>query len=155
MRDHRLGRDAAFDQPRRRGRLHHSARAGAASKFRTPRHDHPELRRDHVEPLGGVLADHRHRRPAAWAGSILGRERHFDPRQVRRQSTTAGAPLGRIVLAQLGVLLLRLRLIFGDRLLERLQAQLQLFLRQALGAGTEMHPRQLQQQMAQPVILRQ
>jgi hypothetical protein len=32
-------------------------------------------------------------------------------------------------------------------------AQLQLFLRQTLGPGAEMHPRQLQQQMAQPVIL--
>jgi hypothetical protein len=33
--------------------------------------------------------------------------------------------------------------------------QLQLLLRQTLGAGAELHPRQLQQQMAQPVILRQ
>ena len=74
---------------------------------------------------------------------------------MRRQCATARAPLGRVALAQIGVLLLRLRLVFGDRLLERLQAQLQLFLRQPLGAGAEMHPRQLQQQMAQPVILRQ
>jgi hypothetical protein len=55
---------------------------------------------------------------------ILGRQRHLDPRQVRRQCTTARAPLGRIVLAQFGVLLLRLCLTFGDRLLERLQTQL-------------------------------
>jgi hypothetical protein len=34
-------------------------------------------------------------------------------------------------------------------------AQLQLLLWKALGPGAEMHPRQLQQQMAQPVILRQ
>jgi hypothetical protein len=34
-------------------------------------------------------------------------------------------------------------------------AQLQLFLRQALGPSAKVHPRQLQQQMAQPVILRQ
>jgi hypothetical protein len=31
----------------------------------------------------------------------------------------------------------------------------QLHLWKALGPGAEMHPRQLQQQMAQPVILRQ
>ena len=74
---------------------------------------------------------------------------------MRRQRTAAGAPLGSIVLAQLGIPLLRLRLVLGDRLLERFEAQLQLLLRQTLGSGAEMHARQLQQQMAQPVILRQ
>jgi hypothetical protein len=72
-----------------------------------------------------------------------------------RQRTTARAPLHRIVFAQLGILLLRLRVCFGDRLLKGFQAQLQLFLRQTLRAGAEMHPPELQQQMAQSVILRQ
>jgi hypothetical protein len=44
---------------------------------------------------------------------------------------------------------------FGDRLLERFQTQLQLLLRQTLGAGANVHPRQLQQQVAQSVILSQ
>jgi hypothetical protein len=39
------------------------------------RHDLPELRRDHVEALGAVLADHMHGRPAARAhGSALCRQ---------------------------------------------------------------------------------
>jgi hypothetical protein len=62
---------------------------------------------------------------------------------MRRQRTTTGAPLGRIVLAQLGILLLRFRLVFSDRLLERFQAQLQLLLRQALGPGAEIPPSRL------------
>ena len=119
----------------------------------TPGHDHPKLRRDHIQPLGTVLADHRHARPAARARGVLGRQRHLDPRQVRWQCATAGTPLGGIVQAPLGIPLLRLRVFFGDRLLEGFQAQLQLFLRQTLRAGTEMHASQLQQQMAQPVIL--
>ena len=60
-----------------------------------------------------------------------------------------------VIPAQFGVLLLRLGVLFGNRLLERFQPQLQLFLRQPLGAGAEVHARQLQQQVTQPVILRQ
>src|SRR5471032_344598 len=51
-------------------------------------------------------------------------------RQMRRQCTAVRAPFGRVVLAQFGILLLRLRLVFGDRLLESFEAQLQLFFRQ-------------------------
>jgi hypothetical protein len=155
MRDHCLGRDAALDQPWRRRCLHHGARAGPAGELRTLGHDHPKLRRDHIQPLRCVLADHRHRRPAARARSVLRCQRQLDSRQVRRQCATARAPLGRIVLAQLGILLLSLRFIFGDRLLEGFQAQLQLLFWQTLGAGAKMHASELQKQMAQPVILYQ
>lgn len=151
--DQRLGRDAALDQPRRRRCLHHGACAGPAGELRTFGHDHPKLRRDHIQPLRGVLADHRHRRPAARARGVLGRQRHLDPRQVCRQCASAGTPLCGIVLAQLGIPLLRLGICLGDRLLDRLEAQLQLFLRQTLRARAKMHPSELQQQMTQPVIL--
>jgi hypothetical protein len=43
----------------------------------------------------------------------------------------------------------RLRIFFGDRLLEGFQTQLQLFLRQTLRAGAEMQAFELQQQMTQ------
>jgi hypothetical protein len=69
------------------------------------------------------------------------------------QRAAVRAPSGRVAFAQLGILLLGLRLIFGDRLLEGFEAQLQLVFRQTFGPGTEPHPCQLQQQMAQPVIL--
>jgi hypothetical protein len=153
MGDHRLGWDAALDQPCRRRCLHHDACARPAGELRTPGHDHPKLRRDHIQPLRAVLADHRHACPAARARGVLGRQRHLDPRQVRWQCATAGTPLGGIVQAPLGISLLRLRVFFGNRLLEGFQTQLQLFLRQTLRAGTEMHASQLQQQMTQPVIL--
>ena len=54
-----------------------------------------------------------------------------------RQRTAAGPPPGDIVLAQLGILLLGLGILFGNRLLERFQTQLQLFLRQTFGAGAK------------------
>jgi len=49
--DHRLGRQAALDQPFGRRRLNHCLLAGSASIFGTVRHDHPELRRNDIEPL--------------------------------------------------------------------------------------------------------
>jgi hypothetical protein len=153
MRDQRLGRNAAFDQARWRRLLHHDARAGSAGEFWTFGHDHPKLHRDHVEPFRGVFADHGHLSPAAGARGVLGRQRHLDPRQMSRQRAAVRAPPGRIALTQLGVPLLRLGVLFGDRLLEGFEAQLQLFFRQTFGPGTKLHPRQLQQQMAQPVIL--
>ena len=55
--DRRLGRQAAFDQPRRRRRLHHDVFAGPAGVFGSAHHQHPELGRHDVEPLGDILAD--------------------------------------------------------------------------------------------------
>jgi hypothetical protein len=155
MRHQRLGRNAAFNQARRCRRLHHCTGAAPAGELRSLCHDDPELRRDHVQPLGSVLANHHHRRPAARARGVLGRQRHLNPRQVRRERATTGPPLGGIVPTQRRVLLLGLGILFGNRLLKCFQTQLQLFLRQPLGAGAEVHARQLQQQVTQPVILRQ
>ena len=47
--DHRLGRQAALDQPLGRRRLNHRLLAGAAGILWAARHQHPELRRDHVQ----------------------------------------------------------------------------------------------------------
>ena len=65
--DHRLGRQPALDQPFGRRRLHHRLLAGPAGVFGTVRHDHPELRRDHVEPLARSP-----RRSHAWATGSRG-----------------------------------------------------------------------------------
>jgi hypothetical protein len=71
-----------------RCRLHHRLFAGPAGVFGPMRHDHSVLRRDHVEPLGRVLADHMHGRAAARAIGVLGRNRHMhapaDGREARR-----------------------------------------------------------------------
>jgi hypothetical protein len=56
-------------------------------------HEHPELCRDHVEPLRGLLADHMHGRPAARAIGIVRRDRHIDARQMGRKRATVGAAL--------------------------------------------------------------
>ena len=51
-------------------------------------------------------------------------------------------------------LLLKLtRMQFGARSERLPEEQLQLFFRETFGPGTELHPRQFQQQMTQPVIL--
>ena len=91
--DHRLGRQPALDQPFGRRRLNHRLLAGAAGIFGTVRHDHPELRRDHVEPLRGVLADHMHRRAAARAVGVFGLDRHMNARQMGGQRAAIGAAL--------------------------------------------------------------
>jgi len=85
------------------------------------------LRRDDVEPLGGLLADDMHRAPAARAGGVLRGEHHLDARQMggqrsARLGATRRAPLRcRIVLLLLG-------LEAGDGLLDVLQGELQLSL---------------------------
>jgi hypothetical protein len=79
--------------PLRRRRLNHAIRAGPAGKFGTMRDDHAELRRDDVEPLRRLLADHMHRRAAAGAVGIFWRNRHVDVRQMGRKCAAIGASL--------------------------------------------------------------
>ena len=122
------------------GCLHHGARAGAAGKFRTFGHDHPELRGDHIQPLRGVLADHRHgsRRQhgqavssGASVTSIRGRCAGRAPRLARRLAALSRRSSASRFSAS--------GIAFGDRLLQSLEAQLQLVLGQTLGAGAELH----------------
>jgi hypothetical protein len=153
MGDHRLGRYAAFDQPRRRRYLRHRAGAGPADQFGPPCDDHTEVRRNDIEALGGVLADDRHCNFAAGTIGILGRQRHVDTRQMRRQGTAAGPALGRCVLALLRIALLNLGLAASDGLLQRFKAELQLLLRQTLGFGTELHALKFEQEMTNAVVL--
>ena len=82
MRDHGLGRQPALDQALRRRRLHDRVGACSARIFGPARHQNAILRRDHVEPLRSLLADHMHRSLAAWAGRVLGRDHHLDARQM-------------------------------------------------------------------------
>ena len=101
MGDHRLGRYAALDQPRRRWRLHHDARAGTAGQFWTSRHDDPKLCGDHVKTLRRVLADHCHS-PGSTGTRFLGerarraisRSRQTDRVGVLRTHGLSGCRLG-------------------------------------------------------------
>ena len=153
--DHRLGRQPALDQPLRRRRLHHRLRAGPAGIFGTMRHDHPELRRNDVEPLRCLLADHMHGRAAAGTVGVFRRDRHIDTRQMRRASAPrlarrlsarAVPPPGPSCLGGL---------VAGNGLLDILERQKQLIGIELLRAAAELRALQLAQQMPQAIILRQ
>jgi hypothetical protein len=88
-----LGRQAALDQPRRGWRLHHCPLAGAAGVFWPARHDHLVFRRDHVEPLRTVFADHMHRAAVVRASDLFRFDDNLNPRQVLGQRAPPGAPL--------------------------------------------------------------
>jgi hypothetical protein len=76
-----------------------------AGKFGTMRDDHPQLRRDHIETLGSLLANPMHRRMAAGAIGIFRLDRDIDPRQLRWLRPAIGTPLFRSGLAAGGSLL--------------------------------------------------
>jgi hypothetical protein len=153
MGDQPLGWQAAFDQPCRRRRLDHAVLAGAAGVFRAARDDHPVLRRNDVEPLRAILADHMHRAAAARAGGIFRIDNDLDPRQVLRQCTAPGAPLFRAGLAQRRIGLLLFRFTRGNCLFEIFQRQVELVGIELFRAPAKLHPLQLTKQMAQSVVL--
>ena len=125
MRDHRLSRQPALDQALRRRRLHDPVAACPARIFGPPRHQHAILRRDDVEPLRRLLADHMHLPLAARAGRILGRDHDLDARQMRgeglalAQARLRDSHPRRSTLFDLGLGL-------GYRLLDLFQGELQL-----------------------------
>ena len=136
LRDQRFGGQAALDQTRRSGRLHHHVLTGAAGVF-GPTHDqHAQLRRHDVEPLGDILADAVQGRQQGQAGSsmsmivsIRGRWAGKDPRFRRRSAARATRLFGSSAFA--------LRLGGGLDLFGLFQPQQQLIFRQALGPAAE------------------
>ena len=130
------------------------ARAGPAGEFRPPRHDHPELRRDHIEPLGACLR----RSPSSSPGSRGKR----CPRAPASPRCAADAPAmrrgwpaawqhrhraasGSCFSASASPLAI------ACSSASRPNCNCSSGRRSRLGA--ELHPRQLQQQMAQPIVL--
>ena len=85
MRDQRLGRQAGTDQTLRRLGLDDGAGARATAVFRATGDENAVLRRDDVEPLRFLLADHMHPAAATRARGCLRLDHHLDPRQVRWQ----------------------------------------------------------------------
>jgi len=83
--EQRLGRNPGLDQMSRRRLLRNTLMAGSAGIARPAGDDHPELRRDHVEAFGYILADLDPLDGAASATGRLGFDDHFDPLEVRRQ----------------------------------------------------------------------
>src|SRR6056297_981378 len=109
--DGALGRKATLDQGRRGRSLFHTVGAGAAGILGTDGHDHTQLRRHDVQPLGTVFADLVHLPAAAGANEHLGLDDLLDPRQVRGQVATVapGQPFAfRHVIARRLLISLRL-----------------------------------------------
>ena len=123
---HRLGRQPTLDQPFRRRRLNHSLFAGTASIFGTVSHDHPELRRNDVEPLRGLLANHMHGRTTAGAVGVFRRDRYIDARQMGGKRTAIDAALVAARSCRRRILLVVSGLVAGNGLLGIFQGQKQL-----------------------------
>jgi transposase len=83
--DQPLGRQPAGDDMLGGVRLSHGLRTPAAGVSGAPRDQHQELHKDHVEPLGDILADPGHLPTAAGALGAGGLDQPLDPGQVRRQ----------------------------------------------------------------------
>ena len=128
------------------------ARATAAGKFGSARDQYAVLRRDYVEPLGAVLADLHHLCLAAGTRRVQRRQHRLDAWQMGRQCPTAGTPFLSPFAPQPRIVPLGFGLDLGDRCLEILQTQRQMLGRQPLRLPSELHPAQLQQQSAQPLI---
>ena len=91
--DRGLGRQAALDQSRRRRSLHDTVLASPTGIFGPPGDDHPELRRDDVQPLASVLADPVQLALAARAGPVVDVDDDLNPGQIPRQRSTVDPAL--------------------------------------------------------------
>jgi hypothetical protein len=115
----------------------------AAGVFRPAGDEHAVLRRDPVQPLRAVLADHLHRGPATRAGYVLRFDDDLDARQMFGQRAALGPPLCRPGAAQCRIGFLLLGLGFGNRLLKVLQRKVELVGVEPLRAPTELQALQL------------
>ena len=132
-----LGRQAARDQAGGGRRLHHPLGAGPAGVARAAGDQHPELGRDHVEPLGAILVDGMQGAAAAGAVQALRLDHDLDARQVRGQRAAVGpAPGGAQRLQRRGPGV-GFGAILGDLLLRVFQRQFELVGVQLLRAPPE------------------
>jgi hypothetical protein len=139
----------------RRMRLRHGLRAAAAGVFGASRHQHPELGRDHVQPLGQVFADPGHL-AATTRAQRAGRLDHpFDPGQMGRQMPTVALRLAGLLTARplhcrFGFLLRRLE--HALRKFGIFQGQVELVGRELLGALAEFLALRRAQNILQPTV---
>ena len=82
MRDGRIGRQTALDQPRRSRRLDNAVLARAASVFGPANDQDPELRGNDIEPLAHIFTNAAQRALAARAILVLDVDHRLDARQM-------------------------------------------------------------------------
>ena len=85
LRQRPLGRQPALDEVCRRGRLHEALLTGPAGALRAHRDQHPQLRRNDVQPLATVFADAHHLSVTAGTLRAVGSMVRSDTRQVLGQ----------------------------------------------------------------------
>jgi hypothetical protein len=83
--DQPFGRQATLDQAQWRWCLHERPGAGPAGILGTAHNQHPELGRDHIQPLGHILADGMQRAATAGAASALDIDDRLNPGKALRQ----------------------------------------------------------------------
>jgi hypothetical protein len=118
--DQRLGRNAAFDDPRRCRSLHDRALARTAAVARPAGDQDAEGGRHDIEALGHILADLVERAAAAGAGLVLDIDDLLDPFEMRGQRAAVGLARALGLGARLALLARRARP--GQRRLDILQA---------------------------------
>jgi hypothetical protein len=85
LRNGRFRWQATFDQPCLRRSLKDTFLAAPTRIFWPSRHENPELRRHHIQPLALVLANPVQFALAARTGLVVDIDDNLDPRQMRRQ----------------------------------------------------------------------
>ena len=137
MGDCRLGWQAALDQSRRSRRLHDAALAGPACIFGTMRHQHPELRRNNIQPLGDILPYHVQQALAARAGFVLDVDGRLDARQMSGKRAAITPALARGFRAHSGRAAFFRRRNARLGLLDILQRQQHLVFRESFGPAAK------------------
>jgi hypothetical protein len=117
--------------------LHHPIFAVAAGVFGPAYHQHAQLRRHDVEPLGDILADAVQEVAAAGTGRIIDVDDRLDPWQMGRQGSPVptAQSCSAFTLGRIRLLVLSFRGRFS--LFGFFQPEQQLILGQALGFATE------------------
>jgi hypothetical protein len=154
-RDQPPGRQSAGHDMLGRMRLNHGLRTTTTGVSGAPRHQHLELRRDHVEPSGYVLAYLRHLPTAARTQDARRLDHTFNPGQVRREMTEVACRLAGCLAARpgkrsLGLLLRSLKHTLRQFCI--LERQVELVGRQLLGAFAELLALRCAQDIFQPTI---
>ena len=150
MRDGRIGRQTALDQPRRSRRLDNAVLARAASVFGPANDQDPELRGNDIEPLAHIFTNAAQRALAARAILVLDVDHRLDARQMGGKRTAIDPALGGMLG---GSALAGFRLARGLRLLGILKGEQHLIFRQALGATSKTMPLQFLDDLTQALVL--
>lgn len=158
--DERFGRDAAFDQARRRRRLDHTSDSvGArllampAGVFQPPRYEHAQLRRNLVEPLGALFADLMQLAATARARLRIWLDDDLLARQMRRQMAAIGTVSLDCLTLDDGIGGLSLGVLDREADLHILKREIELVFADLLGRAAKVRAAQDAENVSQALVL--